>query len=112
MRIRLVLLFSLLDSGRRAERTPGRFIYLPKGTSKDVVMNLRAYDVSRVRDNFGTQIPIVPASEFSTDDEGSQIGILGVPTSPRFRSTLRIYGTPDWGAVLDETQHITTITPR
>ncbi|HYC91158.1 MAG TPA: IPT/TIG domain-containing protein [Thermoanaerobaculia bacterium] len=80
---------------------PGRFIYVPKGTAKDLVMNLRAFDVSRARENFGTQIPIVPASEFATNGHESQIGIVGVPTSPRFRSKLRIYGTPEWGAVLN-----------
>ena len=81
--------------------SPGRFLYVPKGMTKELVMNLRAYDVSRAGQNFGTQIPIVPASEFATNGYDSRIGLIGVPTSPPFRSTLRIYGTPDWGAALD-----------
>lgn len=81
--------------------SPGRFLYVPKGTARKLVMNLRAYDVSRASGNFGTQIPIVPASAFATDGHESRIGIIGVPTSPPFRSKLRIYGTPEWGATLN-----------
>jgi hypothetical protein len=80
---------------------PGRFIYVPKGMTKELTMNLRAYDVSRASSNYGTQIPIVPASAFATDGYSSRIGIIGVPTSPPFRSKLRIYGTPEAGAALD-----------
>ncbi|HEX6086640.1 MAG TPA: IPT/TIG domain-containing protein [Thermoanaerobaculia bacterium] len=81
--------------------TPGRFIYVPKGRAKELSMNLRAYDVSRASSNYGTQIPIVPSSAFATDGYSSKIGIIGVPTSPPFRSKLRIYGTPESGAALD-----------
>lgn len=79
---------------------PGRFLYVPKGTAKELSMNLRAYDVSRAGQNYGTQIPIVPESAFATDGYASRLGLIGVPTSPPFRSTLRIYGTPDWGTLL------------
>jgi hypothetical protein len=80
---------------------PGRFLYVPKGRSKNLLRNLRAYDVSRASSNYGTQIPIVPASEFAADGYESRIGIIGVPTSPPFRSKLRIYGTPVFGVTLD-----------
>lgn len=69
---------------------PGRFLYLPPGPSKKLAMNLRVYDVTRDAQNFGTEIPVVHEDDFF---DGEPIVLLGVPTDPRFRDTLRIYGT-------------------
>lgn len=69
---------------------PGALLYLPKSEAGRVVMNLRAYDTSRSADNFGTEIPVVPASAFAKGWDG--ITLIGVPSDSRFRNTLRIYG--------------------
>lgn len=67
---------------------PGRFIYVPRSELKNVAANLRVADVSRSSLNFGTEIPVVADTELRSD----VIELLGVPTDPRFRNTLRIYG--------------------
>ena len=69
------------------EGTPGRFIYIAADQAKDFSANLRVYDTSRSAENFGTEIPIVRASEFRT----TPFALLGVPRDARFRSTLRLY---------------------
>jgi hypothetical protein len=70
---------------------PGRFIYVPVTEAQHIAMNLRAYDVTRSHENFGTEMPIVRARDFA--ESYSAIKLLGVPRDPRFRNTLRIYGT-------------------
>jgi hypothetical protein len=67
---------------------PGRFLYLPAEQIDALSLNLRVHDVSRADLNFGTEIPVVRGRDFITD----RIVLLGVPTDPRFRNTLRIYG--------------------
>jgi hypothetical protein len=76
-----------------ATGNPGTFLYLPKLQADRVSMNLRAYDTSRSAENFGTEIPIVGRSEFATGD--APITLIGIPSDPRFRNTLRIYGYGD-----------------
>jgi hypothetical protein len=66
---------------------PGRLIYMPKEHVEYLTGNLRVFDVSRAALNFGTEIPIVPEHEF----KDLEVVLLGVPTDPRFRNTLRIY---------------------
>ena len=66
---------------------PGRFIYLPREDRNDFVLQLRAYDISREPSNYGTEIPVVRDDEMRREP----VTLLGVPTDPRFRSTLRIY---------------------
>ena len=70
---------------------PGRFVYLPRNTAKNVGMNLRAYDTSRAAENFGTEVPVVRMEEYSNDVLG-RVTLTGIPTDARFRNTLRIYG--------------------
>ncbi|MDQ3281885.1 MAG: IPT/TIG domain-containing protein [Acidobacteriota bacterium] len=70
--------------------TPGRFLYIPAEEASHVSMNLRAYDVTRSHENFGTEMPVVRMREFAANY--SVIKLVGVPRDPRFRSTLRIYG--------------------
>ncbi|HEX7808313.1 MAG TPA: IPT/TIG domain-containing protein, partial [Thermoanaerobaculia bacterium] len=69
---------------------PGRFIYVQKNRLRDVAMNLRVYDLSRSDENYGTEIPIVRERDFVTDY--APLTLLNVPTGPKFRNTLRIYG--------------------
>ena len=69
--------------------TPGRFIYVPKAGIEELSMNLRVHDVSRGGLNYGTEMPIVRESEFVIN----RIVLVGIPTDPRFRNTLRIYST-------------------
>lgn len=81
--------------------TPGAFFYLPKEERGRVAMNLRAYDTSRSAENFGTEIPIVRTSEFAKN--GDPITLIGVPSDPRFRNTLRIYSYGETSTPLEVT---------
>lgn len=65
---------------------PGAFIYVPKSSPR-IEFNLRVHDQTRSALNFGTEMPVVYEREFTLDP----IKLLGVPTDPRFRNTLRIY---------------------
>lgn len=67
--------------------SPGRFIYVPTDQVSSLSMNLRVFDVTRDAQNFGTEIPIVRERDFVNN----RIVLVGVPTDPRFRNTLRIY---------------------
>lgn len=69
---------------------PG-FLFVPREQSDDLVAQLRVFDVSREATNFGTEIPVVRERDFFAASES--LILLGVPTDPRFRNTLRIYGT-------------------
>jgi hypothetical protein len=69
---------------------PGTFFFVPREQVKDLAINLRVYDSSRSASNFGTELPIVRERDFI---HGKPITLLGIPTDPRFRSTLRIYAT-------------------
>ncbi len=77
--------FDIARSGK-----PGQFLFIPKNMAR-VTMNLRVFDQTRDEFNFGTELPIVPVSEFTND----RIVLLGVPGDPRFRNTLRIYATAE-----------------
>ena len=66
---------------------PGRFISVPEEDVAALSMNLRVHDVSRSALNFGTEIPIVRERDFILN----HITLVGVPTDPRFRNTLRVY---------------------
>jgi hypothetical protein len=66
---------------------PGLFIYVPKERFSDLSMNLRVHDVTRDDENFGTEMPIVRDTDFRTN----HLVLVGVPTDPKFRNTLRIY---------------------
>lgn len=70
--------------------TPGRFIYVEKERADDLIANLRVFDESRSSTNFGTEVRVVPESDFAT-----RIILPGVPVpfNSQFRNTLRIYAT-------------------
>jgi hypothetical protein len=67
--------------------TPGQFLFVPKEDLPNFTANLRVHDVTRASQNYGTEMPIVRSSAFR-----NRIILTGVPTDPRFRNTLRIYG--------------------
>jgi hypothetical protein len=70
---------------------PGRYFYVKDEFVGDFSTSLHVYDTSRGGEQRGTQIPIVRETEFDT-----RLLLLGVPTDPRYRNMLRIYGTgPD-----------------
>jgi hypothetical protein len=77
--------------------TPGRFFYVPQAQAKFLAGNLRASDVSRSASNFGTEIPLVQERDF----DPFQIVLPGIPTDPRFRSTLRIYAPVETSVWID-----------
>ena len=81
-----------------ATGTPGTFLYMQTDQLDRVRMNLRAYDTSRAAENFGTEIPIVRLRDFATTLD--PMVLIGIPSDPRFRSTLRIYGYGDTAASL------------
>ena len=66
--------------------TGGIFIYVPESDYLD--MSLRIRDVSRERENFGTEVPLVSAEE--TTPYWAQL-LLDIPIDPKYRQTLRIY---------------------
>ena len=68
---------------------PGRFIYVAPDQGSALEFNLRVRDVTREELNFGTEIPVVREREFRS----SRVTLIGVPTDPRFRNTLRVYAT-------------------
>ena len=75
---------------------PGSFLYVPKGDADHLAANLRVFDTSRSAENFGTEIPIVREREF-TEGPDDSITLLGIPSDPRFRNTLRIYSDSESG---------------
>lgn len=97
--------YVLTQDAREANRdnteptgSPGAFLYIRKSRTGDVAMNLRAYDSSRSAENYGTELPIVRARDFTPRQE--QLSLIGIPSDPRFRQTLRIYGYGPFGAGL------------
>jgi hypothetical protein len=79
----------LMPSDVLLSGSPGRFLYVANTEVGSLAMNLRVYDITHDALNFGTEMPIVRESEFSIN----KIELIGVPTDPRFRNTLRIYST-------------------
>ena len=74
----------------------GRILWTQKGAGDSLAFGLRVADVSRSATSHGTEIPVVRESDFTT----GRIALLGVPTDPRFRLTLRIYSlVPPGGPV-------------
>ena len=69
-----------------SDRTEGVFLYLPKDEDENVTAQLRVRNTSNGDTNWGSEIPVVPTSDFRT-----RVYLLDVPTDARFRATLRIY---------------------
>jgi len=63
------------------------FLYVPAEDAPNVHFGLVVKDISRLDQTYGTEIPVVPASEFRT----TKLSLLNIPVQPPFRSTLRLY---------------------
>ncbi|MFZ2492258.1 MAG: IPT/TIG domain-containing protein [Thermoanaerobaculia bacterium] len=89
---------------------PGRLIDITRDAAEGMAMNLRVYDTSRSAQNFGTELPIVPDTEFRP-----VIALTGVPLDPRYRWMLRVYGLGwTYGArvtIGNETRQVRLSTP-
>ena len=66
---------------------PGMFLYVKREISSGLSYSLRVRDVTRQRDSWGTELPVVRSSEFRR----TPIQLLNVPLDDPFRQTLRIY---------------------
>jgi hypothetical protein len=76
--------------------TPGRFFRIAKDDLPRIGAHLWVQDLTRSSLNYGTEIPIVRRSEFRKN----HLLFAGVPFTPAFRNTLRIYGDqPFWAVV-------------
>jgi hypothetical protein len=78
---------TIVDVPRNA-RGDGTFFYVPKGVRGDLALASRVRDLSREDEGWGTEVPVVPEEEFK-----DRIELVDVPVDPRYRATLRIYGT-------------------
>ena len=65
----------------------GRLLYVPKG-DQSIAASLRVWEITRQDENHGVEIPVVRREDFSEES----IALVDVPTDPKFRLTLRIYG--------------------
>ncbi|HET7437131.1 MAG TPA: hypothetical protein VFN10_20655 [Thermoanaerobaculia bacterium] len=65
----------------------GAFLYVDRKHASDISLALRAQDLSRQAETWGTEIPLVRESELRS---GTTV-LLNVPLDTRFRQTLRLY---------------------
>lgn len=66
----------------------GSFVLVERGRESDVQIALRAQDLSRQSQTWGTSLPTPAESEFRTGGRT----IVDVPTGAEFRSAFRLYG--------------------
>jgi len=66
---------------------PAAYLLTPTGQSNGLQVSLRIRDLSRQAQTWGTELPVVRASELRSE----RFGLLDVPLDTRFRQTLRIY---------------------
>jgi len=80
---------TIFPTVERLTSAPGAFLYVEKGREADVTMHLRAQDLSRQPQTWGTSIPVVGEGDLLS---GSQtINLVDVPVGAEFRSLLRLY---------------------
>jgi hypothetical protein len=91
----------------------GVALLTPRDAAPDLAFALRARDVSRKADGYGTELPVVRESEMYINRE---LALLGVPVSPGYRAKLRIYafgaelfGGPHAGIRLQQAGTNTTV---
>jgi hypothetical protein len=90
----------------------GAFLAPPAVESLKIHLNSRVYDLSRITETAGTAIPVVPEETFTN---GTNV-LLGIPVSPHYRHTLRVYALDREASVTirvyanDETTPRATIT--
>jgi hypothetical protein len=66
----------------------GAFLWIPKFAGSEIIKQLRVRDVSREDHGWGTEVPIVNVNERY---DSSQT-LIDIPTDPRYRVMLRVYG--------------------
>lgn len=66
----------------------GVILLTPRDAAPELAFSLRARDVSRQAEGYGTEIPVVRESEMYVS---RPIALLGVPVSSGYRAKLRIY---------------------
>lgn len=69
---------------------PSQIINVERNGIDDVQFDLRLFNRSDPRANFGTKLPVVREHEFR-----DVVSLINVPTAADFRSALRIYALPD-----------------
>jgi hypothetical protein len=75
----------------RASYSQGAFIYVPRNLNYGPTpMTLRARDLSKTAESFGTEVPIARDSDFA-----QLVIITDVPTDARYRATLRVYNSSE-----------------
>lgn len=65
----------------------GQFVYVRNVHADTIRFNMRVYDQSRATETAGAEIPIVRDDDFTT----GTITLLGIPSAPQYRHTLRVY---------------------
>lgn len=75
----------------RSDGGDGAFVYVPEDTVTRAVMSLRVRDLSQNAQSFGTEIPIVHSSDYTSVNR-PVAWLLDVPADPQYRATLRLYG--------------------
>lgn len=70
----------------------GIALLVPRAEADNLAFSLRARDVSRESDNFGTEVPVVRESQMFRD---SVLTLLDVPLDPRYRTKVRAYAFSD-----------------
>ncbi|HJW96053.1 MAG TPA: IPT/TIG domain-containing protein [Thermoanaerobaculia bacterium] len=65
----------------------GAFFTIPRAVAHEVTATLRVHDTTRDADSWGTDIPVVPETQFRPT-----VVLPHVPNDPRFRTLLRVYG--------------------
>jgi len=65
----------------------GAYLYVPKRLFENVTASLRVHDSTRDGDSWGTDVPVVPETQFKRF-----VMLVGVPADSRYRTLLRVYG--------------------
>lgn len=66
----------------------GQFFYVREEDESKLRLNSRVYDVARLQQTAGAEIPIARQHDFVA----RPISLVGIPVAPQFRHTLRVYG--------------------
>ena len=80
----------LLQPGSFPATSPGRILFMQSEGAENVQFDLRLFNHAERSDSWGAQIPVVRESEFR-----NELTLINIPTSPEFRSALRVYGLPE-----------------
>lgn len=65
----------------------GQFVYFPATMENRLHVNARVYDVSKLAETAGAEIPVPRDDDFTSNT----LVLLNIPVAPQFRHTLRVY---------------------